>query len=115
MGFSPATGGDISLLLQQQGQADKTSAATAARKADGSPSQSAAREAAEDFEAMFLAQMLRPIFEGVETDAMFGGGPGEKAYKQLLVDEYGKAIARAGGVGIADSVQTEILKLQEVK
>ncbi|RDD63654.1 rod-binding protein [Ferruginivarius sediminum] len=115
MGFSPATGGDISLLLQQQGQADKNSATAAARKTGGAPAQHAVREAAEDFEAMFLAQMLRPIFEGVETDAMFGGGPGEKAYKQLLVDEYGKAIARAGGVGIADSVQSEILKLQEVK
>jgi hypothetical protein len=29
------------------------------------------------------------------------------------VDEYGKAFARAGGIGIADAVLREILKMQE--
>ena len=31
----------------------------------------------------------------------------------MMVQEYGKAIARSGGIGIADSVQREILKMQE--
>jgi len=31
----------------------------------------------------------------------------------MMVQEYGKAIARSGGVGIADAVQREILRLQE--
>lgn len=102
-------GADVQLLLQQARSSRNAAAA-------GSPERQpagASGKAAQEFEAMFLAQMLRPIFEGIETDAMFGGGPGEKAYKGLLVEEYGKAIARAGGVGIADAVQAEILKLQE--
>jgi len=99
-------------LLQQQGQAAKTKGAAASAKA--AQTRKAAREAAEDFEALFLAQMLQPMFKGIETDALFGGGPGEDVYKSMLVQEYGKAISRAGGVGIADAVQAEILKLQEV-
>ena len=75
----------------------------------------AARAAAEEFESVFLAQMFAPMFETVETDPLFGGGPGEQMYRSLLVEEYGKAIARAGGVGIADAVEREILKLQEVQ
>jgi Rod binding domain-containing protein len=72
-----------------------------------------ARRAAEDFEAMFLSQMLAPVFADLGKDAMFGGGPGEQVYRSMMVQEYGKAIARAGGLGIADSVEREILKLQE--
>lgn len=72
-----------------------------------------ARQTAEEFEALFLSQMLAPIFEQMGTDPMFGGGPGEQVYRSMMVQEYGKAIARSGGVGIADAVQREILRLQE--
>jgi hypothetical protein len=36
-------------------------------------------------------------------------------WRSLQVVEYGKAIAQKGGIGIADSVFREMLKLQEVK
>ena len=32
----------------------------------------------------------------------------------MMVREYGKAIANAGGLGIADTVEREMLKLQEL-
>lgn len=73
------------------------------------------RETAEDFEAVFLGQMLKPMFDGIETDGMFGGGQAEKMYRDLMVDEYGKAISKAGGIGIADAVMREMIKLQEVQ
>lgn len=71
--------------------------------------------AAREFEAMFLAQMLAPMFESLESDGLFGGGPAEDIYRSLLADEYGKAISRSGGVGIADQVQAELLRLQETQ
>ena len=70
--------------------------------------------AAENFEAVFLAQMLAPMFETLETDGPFGGGSAEKIYRTFMVQEYGKVVARAGGVGIADRVASELLKLQEM-
>ncbi|MFQ6017278.1 MAG: rod-binding protein [Kiloniellaceae bacterium] len=72
------------------------------------------RRAAEEFEAVFLSRMLAPMFDALETDGLFGGGPGETLYRSLLVEEYGKAIARSGGIGIAAAVEREILRLQEV-
>lgn len=74
----------------------------------------AAREAAVEFEAVFLSEMLSPVFEDLETDGLFGGGSGERIYRSLLVQEIGRSMARAGGVGIADAVQREIMKLQEM-
>ena len=73
-----------------------------------------AHRAAEDFEAFFLAQMVGTMFSGVKTEGPFGGGFSETIYKSMLAEEYGKAMAQRGGIGIADSVQREILKLQEV-
>ena len=74
----------------------------------------AIRESAEEFEALFLAQMLSPMFETLESDGLFGGGHAEQVYRGLLVQEYGKVMARSGGIGIADHVQREIMKMQEV-
>lgn len=69
---------------------------------------------AEDFEAFFLSQMLGHMFEGVgEQENMFGGGHGEKMFKSLLIDEYGKLMARTGQVGIADAVRRQMLQAQE--
>ncbi len=72
------------------------------------------RRIAEEFEAVFIAQMMAPMFQGLETDELFGGGPGEDIYRSILVEEYGKSIARAGGIGLSDTIQREILRLQEV-
>jgi peptidoglycan hydrolase FlgJ len=75
----------------------------------------AARHAAEDFEAFFFAQTLESMYSGMETDKLFGGGQGETVYRSMLLQEYGKAAAHAGGVGIADQVYREVLRLQEAK
>jgi peptidoglycan hydrolase FlgJ len=74
-----------------------------------------ARSAAEEFEAVFLSQMLSNMFAGIKTDTVFGGGHGEDAYRAMMIQEYGKSMAAGGGVGIADSVMREIIQLQEAR
>jgi Rod binding domain-containing protein len=56
--------------------------------------------------------MLQQMFDGVETAPPFGGGPGEAMFKSFLTDAMGKQMAKAGGVGVADDVAREMLKLQ---
>jgi Rod binding domain-containing protein len=70
---------------------------------------------AKEFESVFVAQMLAPMFESVEVDETFGGGTGEEMYRSLMVEEYGKLIAKTGGIGIADQVKAELLRLQEIE
>lgn len=72
-----------------------------------------AREKAEDFEAMFLSQMLQPMFDSVDTDGPFGGGAAEKTWRSLMVQEYGKMVTKNGGIGVADSVMKVMLANQE--
>lgn len=73
-----------------------------------------ARKAAESFEAFFISQMLSDMFAGVDTDPLFGGGHGETIFRSLMIDEYGKSLAKTGGIGIADNVMREIIRLQEI-
>ena len=78
-------------------------------------SEAQAQKAAEDVEAFFLSQVFETMFAGVKTGGPFGGGQGEKVFRSMLVQEYGKAAAKAGGFGLADDVQREILSLQEAQ
>ncbi|MFN3700219.1 MAG: rod-binding protein [Alphaproteobacteria bacterium] len=69
-------------------------------------------EKAEEFEALFIAEMLKPMFDGIKTDGLFGGGKTEEIFRSMMLDEYGKAIAKQHSIGIADVVKTELINAQ---
>ena len=73
------------------------------------------RKVAKDFEAVFISQMLQPMFQNLEAEKPFGGGHGEDVWRSLQVQEYGKAITEAGGIGIAEKVMREMILMQEAK
>ena len=73
---------------------------------------SKAKDAAQKFESQFLSVMFQHMFEGIKTDGPFGGGQGEEMFRSLMTEAMGKQVAKAGGIGLADTVQREILKMQ---
>lgn len=73
-----------------------------------------ARHAANEFEAVFLNEMLAPMFEGLSTDGLGGGGAGEEMFRPMLIDQYAQAIQHAGGIGIADQIMRELTRMQTV-
>ncbi len=68
--------------------------------------------AARDFEAVFIAQMLEPMFASIETPTIAGGGKSEEFFNSLLRESYAKAMADRGGFGIADHVKAALIELQ---
>jgi peptidoglycan hydrolase FlgJ len=68
---------------------------------------------AEDFEAFFAGAYFEQMFSGIEPDAVTGGGEGESMFRSLMVQEYGKAVAKQRVLGIADVVKRQLLQLQE--
>lgn len=93
-----------------------TTTAAAASAVSGAPTEAAKRAAigktAQAFEAQFLSSMFSQMFDGVETAPPFGGGEGEDAFRSFFSDALGKEVARRGGIGLAKSVEREMLKLQ---
>jgi Rod binding domain-containing protein len=63
---------------------------------------------------MAIGQLLQPMFDTVDTSkGSFGGGPGEEAWKPMLVQEFAKQIAAHGGLGLAKPVYDAMLRMQE--
>jgi Rod binding domain-containing protein len=72
------------------------------------------RQKAVEFTAVALTEMLTPMFDTLAGDGgPFGGGPGEAAFRPMLVQQMAAGIARQGGLGLTDSVARAMLKLQE--
>lgn len=90
-------------LSTRFGGALPTAAPQAPRGGDAS-----LQKTAREFEAMYLGQMLKPMFENLTAEAPFGGGLAEEFWRSFEVEEFSKALARAGGVGIAQSVYRQL-------
>lgn len=77
-----------------------------------------AKEAAEQFEAIFLAQILQTMNAGIGGEeggaapGPLGGGDGP--FDSMMTQEIAKLISRSGGIGVADAILQEMIKAQEV-
>jgi Rod binding domain-containing protein len=108
----------VSALTQSADLAKDQAKAGRMRSLTAGPAPTAAQidKTAQDFEAMFLSSMLQPMFAELKLgEGRFGGGHGESMFQSMLVDEYAKSIAKAGGLGIAQSVKAQMLRQQEVQ
>lgn len=72
------------------------------------------RKTAQDFEAVFLETMFAPMFDGAGEEGPLGeNGTGGATWRSMLTNEYARTFAKSGGVGIAEPVMAEMLRLQE--
>jgi flagellar protein FlgJ len=70
------------------------------------------KDAAENFESMFLSNMFQEMFTGVDGDGPAGGSGALKVWRSFMIDQYAKTFAKTGGIGIADQVYNALLKEQ---
>ena len=101
---------DTNMALLQATQADAGKIVKSAAK---SREIERIEETAKEFEAVFIAEMMKPMFAGISTEAPFGGGKGEEVFRSLLLQEYGKIVSQTGGVGLADAVKEQMIQMQE--
>jgi len=66
--------------------------------------QKKAHAQAQDFEAMFLNSMFSQMTTGLKGDGPFGDTTGTGVWRSKLTEEYSKAFAKSGGVGISNDV-----------
>lgn len=76
-------------------------------------SRAKAWKTATEFESMFLENSLDRLTQSEGTEGPLGeNGTGGGVYRSMLTKEYAGQIVKSGGVGIADSIFREIMKLQ---
>lgn len=69
------------------------------------PTEATLRAKAVELEAAFLSEMLRHAGLGeAGGESGFDGGAGEAQFASFLRDEQARAMARAGGIGLAEAL-----------
>lgn len=76
------------------------------------PNRAQIAKTAQEFESVFLSQMLQPMFDGLKTDGTFGGGFAEEVYRGLMLENIGRDMAATGGIGLGDAVMAEMVRMQ---
>ena len=71
-------------------------------------------ETREAYTAYVLSHMLKAMPQ-TEVDSMFGGGHAEATFRDFLIDEYSKEIAKQKHLKINQELSSGILSLQEEK
>lgn len=59
------------------------------------------RRAAQEFEGLFLGMLLKAMRTTVGRGGLFREGPDTQLYREMFDEEVGRAMARAGGIGLA--------------
>jgi Rod binding domain-containing protein len=73
-----------------------------------------ARKTATDFETLFMEQTLDRMVSSLGDEGPLGeNGSGGGVYRSMLLKEYAGGIVKSGGLGIADQVYREMMRLQE--
>ncbi len=71
------------------------------------------RQQAEELEAVFLNTLVSEMFTSIDTDSEFGGGFGEETWRSMQSEQFAAALAKSGGIGIADQIMANLLTAQE--
>ena len=71
--------------------------------------------ASQEFESVFISQMLETAWETVPTDGAMGGGMGESIFRSMMIQDIGKRMAQQGGIGLAPHIKAELMQIQEGK
>jgi len=71
------------------------------------------KKACSDFEALFVARMLKLMRETIPQNGLLGNGPGKEIYQSLMDQELAKKISQRGGVGLGEKLYRQVLKREE--
>ena len=67
-----------------------------------------------DLEGVFLNTLMKEMFSSIKTDeASFGGGFAEETWRGMQAEQFAGALAETGGIGLADQLMGDLLRLQE--
>jgi Rod binding domain-containing protein len=79
------------------------------RRADGSADSAAA---ARKFEGLLVAQLISQMRESSGVK-MFGDTPGAQVFEGLFDQMFGEAIAKNGGLGLAERVEASLQRIEK--
>ena len=71
------------------------------------------KKACSDFEALFMARMLKQMRQSIPQNGLLGNGPGKEIYQSLMDQELAKKMSQRGGVGLGERLYRQVLQREE--
>ncbi|MEE8589735.1 MAG: rod-binding protein [Spirochaetia bacterium] len=62
----------------------------------------------QEFEAIFIKQMLNVMRKSVAKTGLLDGGMAEEFFEDMLYDEYASSMAESGSFGISDMIYRQL-------
>ncbi len=81
---------------------------SAESKKGGSALLAELREVAQEFESLFIYQMLKSMREALPEGGFFKGGPGQDIFMSMMDQHLASALAEGGGFGLAEKIIEEL-------
>ena len=79
-----------------------------------SPGYEKLHKQAVELEGVFLTTLMKEMFSSIDTsEASFGGGFAEETWRGMQAEQFAAALADTGGIGLADQMMSDLLRLQE--
>ncbi|MBS1167686.1 MAG: chemotactic signal-response protein CheL [Proteobacteria bacterium] len=73
-----------------------------------------AHAVAADFESVYVADAFKAMFKDVAVDPVSGKSDNSnETWRDMLLDQYAQDFVKKGGIGIADGIASELIKIQE--
>jgi len=73
-----------------------------------------AHAVAADFESVYVADAFKAMFKDVSVDPLNGKSDNSnETWRDMLIDQYAKDFVSKGGIGLADGIAAELIKIQE--
>lgn len=73
-----------------------------------------AHAVAADFESVYIADAFKAMFKDVSVDPVNGKSDNSnETWRDMLLDQYAQDFVKKGGIGIADGIASELIKIQE--
>ena len=67
-----------------------------------------------ELEGVFLNTLMKEMFSSIATqEESFGGGFAEETWRGMQAEQVANSLAAQGGIGLAGSLMSDLLRLQE--
>ena len=70
-------------------------------------------QVSQEFEAIFIKQMLNTMRETIDKSGLIDGGYAEEIFEDMLYDEYAQQMAETAEFGLADSLYMQLAAYED--
>ena len=63
-----------------------------------------------ELESVLISKMIEPMFPDGKESGLYGGGHGSDIFRQMVIDEYARTLAKSNTLGLAASIERDLKK-----